>query len=122
MGTADLAQARILVVDDEPANVQLLQSEKVATMRAFDLILSDTKMRILDGEPFYAGIEQRFPGLRHPIVFVTGDILSREKREFLERTSAPHILRPFDLREVRQVVHMLVDAGGGARRESGPGS
>jgi CheY-like chemotaxis protein len=87
------------------------------------LILSDTTMRILDGERFYAGIEQRFPGLRHQIVFVTGDILSREKREFLERTSAPHILKPFDLREVRQVVHrMLVDAGGGARRESGPGS
>jgi len=87
------------------------------------LILSDTKMPILDGERFYAGIEQRLPGLRHPIVFVTGDILSWEKREFLERTSAPHILKPLDLREVRQVVHrMLVDAGGGARRESGSGS
>ena len=87
------------------------------------MILSDTKMPILDGERFYAEIEQRFPRLRHRIVFVTGDILSWEKREFLERTSAPHILKPLDLREVRQVVHrMLVDAGGGARRESGPGS
>jgi len=65
----------------------------------------------------------KLPRLRHQIVFVTGDILSREKREFLERTGAPHILKPFDLREVRQVVHrMLVDAGGGARGERGPGS
>jgi len=135
-----IAGKAILIVDDEPDLAATLaealerdghQVEVAAhgTMalemlerRAFDLIVSDTKMPILDGERFYAEIEQRFPRLRHRIVFVTGDILSREKREFLERTGAPHILKPFDLREVRQVVHrMLVDAGGGARRESGPG-
>ena len=136
-----IAGKAILIVDDEPDLAATLaealerdghQVEVAAhgTMalemlerRAFDLILSDTKMPILDGERFYAEIEQRFPSLRHRIVFVTGDILSREKREFLERTGAPHILKPFDLREVRQVVHrMLVDAGGGARGERGPGS
>ena len=135
-----IAGKAILIVDDEPDLAATLaealerdghQVEVAAhgamalemlERRAFDLILSDTKMPILDGERFYAEIEQRFPRLRHRIVFVTGDILSREKREFLERTGAPHILKPFALREVRQVVHrMLVDAGGGARRESGPG-
>ena len=35
-----------------------------------------------------------------------------DKREFLERTGAPHLLNPFDLREVRQLVHrMLADTG-----------
>ena len=135
-----IAGKAILIVDDEPDLAATLaealerdghQVEVAAhgamalemlERRAFDLILSDTKMPILDGERFYAEIEQRFPRLRHRIVFVTGDILSREKREFLERTGAPHILKPFALREVRQVVHrMLVDAGGGTRRESGPG-
>jgi len=136
-----IAGKAILIVDDEPDLAATLaealerdghQVEVAAhgTMalamlerRAFDMILSDTKMPILDGERFYAEIELRFPGLRHRIVFVTGDILSPEKREFLERTGAPHILKPFDLREVRQVVQrMLVDADDGARRESGPGS
>jgi len=51
---------------------------------------------------------------RNRIVFVIGDILSREKREFLERTGAPHVLKPFDLREVRQLVHrMLAETGTG---------
>jgi DNA-binding response OmpR family regulator len=60
--------------------------------------------------------------LRRRIIFVTGDILSREKREFLERTGAPYLLKPFDLREVRQVVHrMLADAGADPRPESAPG-
>src|SRR2546425_630230 len=80
--------------------------------RSYDMILSDTKMPKLDGEHFYAEIERRFPRLRRRIVFVTGDILSREKREFLQRTGAPHLLKPFDLREVRQLVHrILADAG-----------
>ena len=80
-------------------------------------------MPVLDGEGFYTEIERRFPRLRRRIVFLTGDILSREKREFLERTGAPHILKPFDLSEVREVVHrMLVDAGGGPRPESAPES
>ena len=90
--------------------------------RAYDMILSDTKMPKLDGEHFYAEIERRFPRLRRRIIFVTGDILSREKRAFLERTGAPHLLKPFDLREVRQVVHrMLADAGADPRPESAPG-
>src|SRR5437016_5161574 len=80
--------------------------------RSYDMILSDTKMPKLDGEHFYAEIERRFPRLRRRIVFVTGDILSREKREFLQRIGAPHLLKPFDLREVRQLVHrILADAG-----------
>ncbi len=82
--------------------------------RPYDMVLSDTKMPKLDGEHFYAEIERRFPALRRRIIFVTGDILSREKREFLQRTGAPYLLKPFDLREVRQLVHrMLAEAGAG---------
>jgi CheY-like chemotaxis protein len=76
----------------------------------------------LDGEHFYAEVERRFPHLRHRIVFVTGDILNREKRAFLERTGAPHVLKPFDLPEVRQLVHrMLIEPGAGPRSEDSPG-
>ena len=131
----------VLVVDDEPdiaaTLAEALQGDghqvevaadgakalEMLGRRAFDLIVTDTKMPVLDGEGFYTEIERRFPRLRRRIVFLTGDILSREKREFLERTGAPHILKPFDLSEVREVVHrMLVDAGGGPRPESAPES
>jgi len=136
-----IAGKAILVVDDEPDLAATLAEAlerdghhveiaahgamalKMLGQRAYDLILSDTKMPVLDGEGFYTEIERRFPRLRRRIVFLTGDILSREKREFLERTGAPHILKPFDLSEVREVVHrMLVDAGGGPRPESAPES
>ena len=82
--------------------------------RAYDLVLSDTKMPVLDGERFYSELERRFPGLTRRIVFLTGDVLSREKQEFLERSGAPHLLKPFDLRKVQQLVHrMLADPAAG---------
>jgi signal transduction histidine kinase len=86
--------------------------------RAYDLVLSDTKMPRLDGERFYAEVERRFPHLRRRIVFVTGDILNREKRAFLERTGAPHLLKPFDPPAVRRLVQrVLVDPGADPRPE-----
>jgi len=87
--------------------------------RAYDLVLSDTKMPRMDGEHFYAEVERRFPQLRRRIVFVTGDILNREKHAFLERTGAPHLLKPFHLPEVRQLVHRMLVAPGDERRPVG---
>jgi hypothetical protein len=45
---------------------------------------------------------------------VRSDLRSREKREFLERTGAPYLTKPFDLREVRQLVHRMLTETGGA--------
>jgi DNA-binding response OmpR family regulator len=43
--------------------------------------------------------------MQRRIVFLTGDVLSREKRTFLESTGAPVIAKPCDLDEVRRVVN-----------------
>jgi len=82
--------------------------------RAFDLVVSDTKMPVMDGEAFFAEAERRFPALQGRFIFLTGDVLSREKREFLERTGAPFLTKPCDLAEVRRLVQRLADdiAGG----------
>jgi signal transduction histidine kinase len=115
---ADLAATLAEALHDDGYQVGVADNGAAALemlgKRAYDMILTDTKMPKLDGEHFVAAIAQRFPLLRNRIVFVTGDILSREKREFLERTGAPHVLKPFDLREVRQLVHrMLAETGTG---------
>jgi CheY-like chemotaxis protein len=74
----------------------------------YDLIISDTKMPRLDGETFYAELQRRFPQLRDRIIFLTGDVLSADKREFLERTGAPALAKPCDLNEIRRTVHRLL--------------
>jgi signal transduction histidine kinase len=113
---------RVLVVDDELAIAEVLAESlerdghtvnvaangaialELLARETYDLILSDTKMPVLDGERLYREILQRFPALQHRVIFLTGDVLSREKREFLERTAAPFLTKPFDLEALRRLV------------------
>jgi signal transduction histidine kinase len=124
------ADARtILVVDDEPEIAAILletlerdghRAESVANgaealqrleRQEYDLIVSDTKMPVLDGVDFYHELERRFPALLRRIVFVTGDVLDVEKQRFLESIGAPIVTKPFDLGDVRRVVRAkLADA------------
>jgi CheY-like chemotaxis protein len=71
---------------------------------AYDLIVSDTKMPVLDGEALYAEVAKRFPRLGRRTIFLTGDVLNREKRKFLEETGRPFLTKPFDLDDLRQMV------------------
>ena len=76
--------------------------------RGYDLILTDTKMPVLDGVEFYRALERRFPQLCRRLIFVTGDVLDQEKRRFLEETGAPCLPKPFDLNEVGRVVQRML--------------
>jgi len=88
---------------------------ELLTQRTYDLVLSDTKMPGVDGVGLYREIERRFPALRERVVFLTGDVLDPEKRAFIERAGLPFLTKPFDVEEVRRVVHQVL-AGGGQRR------
>ena len=117
---------RILVVDDEgdvaTLLADLLQADghqvetavngevalEMLGRQAYDAILSDTKMPVLDGQGFYTQLERRHPALCRRIAFLTGDVLSAEKRAFLAETGAPTLMKPFGLDEVRKIVDPLL--------------
>jgi signal transduction histidine kinase len=119
---------RILVVDDEPdvagvlVEIGRLEGHTVDTavngvealekidQGTYDLILTDTKMPILDGQGFYQEIGRRHPALLKRIVFVTGDVLDADKRAFLEQTGASTLAKPFDLDQARQVIRRLLSS------------
>jgi len=114
---------RVLVVDDEAGVAEVVaeaigrdgHQTQIATHGAmaldmlaqdgYDAIVSDTKMPVMDGEGFFGELEERFPAMRQRVVFLTGDVLSREKRAFLEATGAPVLTKPCDLDEVRRTVN-----------------
>ncbi len=116
----------ILVVDDEPEIVQMLteilaqsghqvdmasngaEALEMLARGGYDLILSDTKMPVLDGAGFYRELKNQFSELCRRIIFLTGDVLDRAKREFLESTGAPVLMKPFDVPEVRRLVHRVI--------------
>jgi CheY-like chemotaxis protein len=70
----------------------------------YDLILSDIRMPDLDGPGLYWELERRDPCLLRRMIFLTGDTLSPGTREFLEKTRAPCLSKPFALSDVRDIV------------------
>jgi len=115
--------ARVLVVEDEPTvarliadvledegmHVEVLQDGREALDRAarqsFDLVICDMKMPGLDGQHFYKSLEQSGNSLRERFLFVTGDVIAAQTREFLERNHLPHVAKPFRVEELTEKVH-----------------
>jgi DNA-binding NtrC family response regulator len=122
--------ARILVVDDEPgiagvlAEVLQLDGHVVETVGngetalarlaagSYELILSDIRMPELDGPGLYWELERRDPRLLRRMIFLTGDTLSPGTREFLEKTGAPCLSKPFALSDVRDLVQRVLQTQG----------
>ena len=132
--------ASILLVDDEPevlstlAEILTHAGHRVETAadgvhalerldsRSFDVIVSDVRMPGLDGPGLYAEIERRFPSLRERIVFLTGDTMSTETREFLQRIDAVSLGKPFLVTRVMQAIQRALGrkpAGTGDDRPAG---
>ncbi|MBI1958577.1 MAG: hypothetical protein HYS36_05035, partial [Candidatus Rokubacteria bacterium] len=61
-------------------------------------ILSDIKMPELDGPGLYRELERRHPDLASRVIFLTGDRLAPGTAEFLGRTGAPVLTKPFRVR------------------------
>jgi CheY-like chemotaxis protein len=115
----------ILVVDDEPDVAELLaeallldghrvdiaNSGAVALTRiddaSYDLVFSDMKMPGMSGIQLYDEIARRWPGLERRMIFVTGDTLNPAIRQFLDRTSAFSVSKPFEIGVIRRLVSVF---------------
>lgn len=62
----------------------------------------------MDGPSFYRELIQRLPGLTRRVIFVTGDLMDREKSEWLESTGCITLAKPFDINDVRRAVHRVL--------------
>jgi two-component system NtrC family sensor kinase len=127
-GLPSVRGQRILVVDDEPEIAAVLaemlsaDGHEVETAgngrialarlqeRTYDLILSDLRMPELGGAGLYRELERQHPELLSRLIFLTGDELGAETMEFVERTGAPTMAKPFDADDVRRVVQRVLMA------------
>jgi len=114
-------RARILVVDDEDALRNLLarvlgdDHDVVATASVaaaldairghdYDLILCDLMMPGQSGIDLHAELERIAPALLPRVSFVTGGAFTAKAREFLERSRAPILEKPFSVDELLDFV------------------
>lgn len=119
-GDASEAGARILVVDDEEANVRLLEralgqagyrnvwsttdprraSGLVAEFKP-DLILLDLLMPHLDGFEVMRSLELFLPGGSYiPVLVLTGDVTRETRQRALASGANDFLTKPFDIDEV----------------------
>ena len=109
------ARMKILIVDDEPANVALLEGilmgegysrlrtltdsrEVLATCKTYepDLILLDLMMPHVDGLSILTALRQQPPDGFLPILILTADINEETKMNALRAGASDFLLKPFD--------------------------
>jgi PAS domain S-box-containing protein len=123
---ADNMNHRLLIVDDEPGIVEVLnevltaKGYRVETAASgveamsrvsdgrYDLIISDLCMPEMDGQKFYETVRDLDPRLANRMIFVTGDTVSPKSRKFLESTGKRWLSKPFNIGDVERMVGTLL--------------
>ena len=131
---ASASRRKILIVDDEAdiretlAEILTGAQHRVATASSgrealermatehYDVILTDIRMPDLDGRALYREIERRWPERTAQVVFVSGDTLASNLREFAAESGRPVIEKPFLPGDVRRVVAEIAMNGEGSAR------
>ncbi len=124
-----LPPARILVVDDEPSNVRLLERmlenfgglewrcttdprEAIPLFAEFqpDLVLTDLHMPHLDGYEVMKQLKEIIPPDNFlPIVVLTADVTAETRRKALNEGASDFITKPLDTTEVRCRIRNLLE-------------
>ena len=124
--TAQILQASILIVDDQAANVQLLQQllfdagyvHVTSTMKPedvlalykthiYDLILLDLQMPVMDGFEVMAGLKGEIGDDYLPVIVLTAQ--PSHKLRALQAGAKDFISKPFDLIEVKTRIHNMLE-------------
>jgi len=129
MPQTDLKQSKILIVDDQEANVRLLERfltragyvnlKSVMDSRTVleiylefqpDLILLDLHMPHLDGLAVMALLKPHIPAQDSvPILVLTADVLMETKQKALSTGAKDFLLKPFDGADVLLRVRNLLE-------------
>ncbi len=124
--TADILNAKILVVDDKEANVKLIEEmlriagytsvqstmnpNEVCSLHSknrYDLILLDLHMPGMDGFEVMEGLKGIEAGGYLPVLVVTAQ--PQHKLRALEVGAKDFVSKPFDLSELRARVHNILE-------------
>ena len=118
----------ILLVEDEPGiatglarllrrdghTVDLAVNGRLALAklqeRVYDLLLSDVRMPELDGPGLYRILAQQQPHLCQRVIFLTGDTLAPETKNFLIQSGVRCLEKPFTIAALRRALQQVLQA------------
>lgn len=112
----------VLVVDDEPSIQDMLvailttQGHRVDTAstaeealrklrkRGYDVILTDLRMPGMSGTEFYNRLAATQSEVARRVVFMTGDLVGNESRDFLGRVGNLSLAKPFTMESLDRIL------------------
>ena len=77
--------------------------EKISTER-YGLILMDVRMPGMSGMEVFRRISEMDGSIAERIILLTGDVMAVDTQEFIARTGAPVITKPFHTHEVLELI------------------
>jgi len=121
-------RARVVVVDDEPLvgrsirralrehQVQVFSSgeeaiERLCSNEPIDVVFCDLMMPEVSGMEVYGTVSARRPEIASRFVFMTGGAFTPQAREFLEENPLVCLEKPFELRQIRDLVRERAGSG-----------
>ncbi len=123
---SDILAASILIVDDKPTNISLLeqllgdigyttiasttQPREVSALHrvnSYDLILLDLQMPGMDGFEVMEGLKSHATEAYLPVIVLTAE--PRHKLQALQAGAMDFISKPFDLLEVKTRIHNMLE-------------
>ena len=121
--------SHVLVVDDEPDLRAVLVKQfelrrynvdqagdgeeawrKLQSM-VYNCVLLDLRMPGMSGKEFYERLQAESPELIDRIIFITGDTVNPATKSFLSSVANPVLSKPFDFRELEQMVVSVINRG-----------
>lgn len=77
----------------------------------FDLLICDLRMPGVSGTELYDWLRAHRPDLVPRLIVATGDAISQDAADFVQRTSCPVLQKPFELSELRALVQRIAESG-----------
>ncbi|MBI5587801.1 MAG: response regulator [Deltaproteobacteria bacterium] len=121
-----IAGLRALVVDDEKSIREALQdllmreglkvevakdgqeALEALDARKFSLLITDIKMPGVGGMELYRTVVEKHEHLKDKTIILTGDVFSQDVKEFISESGCPHMLKPFEPKELMKIVRQVL--------------